>query len=753
MVTVRRENSPEQESAEDLHDWVVRVADLCHLDDSGPLQAACERALACQQAGDKTGRAWPYGIGCYRIGREMADILIELRADGDCLPAAVLYRSVREGHLSLQDVSKEFGEETASLIEGVLRMAAIGGVLNPTRKAVLGQQEGQLDNVRKMLVAMIDDVRVALVKLAERTVIIRALKDAEETRRQKVAREVFDIYAPLAHRLGIGQLKWELEDLSFRYLQPGAYKKIAKLLDEKRLDREEYIDNVIDEVKSQLEKFSIRNAEVTGRAKHIYSIWRKMQKKHLDFYEVYDVRAVRVLVEEVRDCYAALGVVHSLWQHVPKEFDDYIATPKENGYSSLHTAVVGPERKMLEVQIRTFEMHEDAELGVCAHWRYKEGSRRVRSRSEKSGADYETKIAWLRQVLEWHDELGDAGITNMVEDLQQDNRGERIYLFTPEGHIVELDTGSTPVDFAYQVHTEIGHRCRGAKVNGHIVPLHYQLKTGEQVEILTTKEGGPSRDWLTASLGYVKSSSARARIQQWFKRQDRGAHIAQGRQILEREMSRLALGKLDLDKLAPSLNLKTGEDILVALGAGDLRPAQVVNQAQDLLGIDQNQQQLDFVPRKPSEHKGEDVTIQGVGNLMTHIAACCQPIPGDSIMGYITQGRGVTVHRANCPNLLAMQSEDTERVIEVSWGQADRIFYPVDVFVRAWDRHGLLRDILSVLANERVNVTAAHTESFPDDNTATMLLTIEISTLGNLGKVLARIDQLPGVLEVRRYKK
>lgn len=749
MVTVRRQTAPEQESAEELREWVLGVAEQCALENSAPLQAACERALGCQQAADQAGSSWPYGIGCYRIGREMAEILIQLRADGDALPAAVLYRSVREGHLSLQAVEQEFGADSARLIEGVLRMAAIGGALNPTRKVVLGQQEGQLGNVRKMLVAMIDDVRVALVKLAERTVIIRALKDAEEERRQKVAREVFDIYAPLAHRLGVGQLKWELEDLSFRYLQPGAYKKVAKLLDEKRLDREAYIENVVDEVKTQLEKSGICGAEVSGRAKHIYSIWRKMQKKHLDFYEVYDVRAVRVLVTAVRDCYAALGVAHSLWQHVPKEFDDYIATPKENGYRSLHTAVVGPERKMLEIQIRTFDMHDEAELGVCAHWRYKEGAKKA----QKRGADYESKITWLRQVLEWHDELGDVGIANMVEGLQQENQGERIYLFTPEGHVVEMDAGTTAVDFAYQIHTEVGHRCRGAKVNGHIVPLHYQLRTGEQVEILTSKEGGPSRDWLTPSLGYVKSPSARARIQQWFKRQDRDQHITQGRQILEREMSRLALGKLNLDELAPGLNLKAGDDVLAALGAGDLRPGQVVNQAHDLFGEAEQQQQLAFVPRKPSKHDGDDITIEGVGNLMTHIAACCQPIPGDSIMGYITLGRGVTVHRASCPNLLSMQAEDPERVIEVSWGQADRIFYPVDIFVRAWDRHGLLRDLLSVLANERVNVTAAHTESFPDDNTATMLLTIEISTLGNLGKVLARMDQLPGVLEVRRYKK
>ena len=746
MVTVRRQQS-DSHNPQDLDAWIRHVAEACQLEDDALFRRASERARQCELQAERDGTRWRYGIGCFAIGRQMVDILAELRAEGEALPAAVLYRSVREGYLTLAQVEKEFGAEVAKLIEGVLRMAAIGTALNPTRKSVLGQQEGQLDNVRKMLVAMVDDVRVALLKLAERTVIIRAVKEGDEERRQKVAREVFDIYAPLAHRLGVGQLKWELEDLSFRYLQPGAYKKIAKLLDEKRLDREQYIDRVIEEVRGHLERYGIHGSDVFGRAKHIYSIWRKMQKKHLDFYEVYDVRAVRILVPEVRDCYAALGIVHSLWQHVPREFDDYIATPKENGYQSLHTAVVGPERKMLEVQIRTFEMHEDAELGVCAHWRYKEGGKRG-----KRGDHYENKIAWLRQVLEWHDELGDAGLDNLVDNFRNDNRGERIYVFTPEGHIVDLEEGATPVDFAYHIHTEVGHRCRGAKINGRIVPLNYQLKTGEQVEILTARDGGPSRDWLNPSLTYVRTASARARIQQWFKKQDRGSHISHGRQILDRELSRLAMERVDLDALAPRLNLKTAEDVLAALGAGDLRIGHVVNQAQELQPND-SQQELDFVPRKPQASESGDVTIEGVGNLLTHIAACCQPIPGDAIMGYITHGRGVTVHRANCPNLLGMQSEDPERVIEVAWGHRDRITYPVDIFVRAWDRQGLLRDVLSVLANEHVNVTAVHTESHPHDNTATMLLTAEISSLGNLGKVLAKIDQMPGVLEVRRYKK
>ncbi|WP_370211098.1 GTP diphosphokinase [Alloalcanivorax venustensis] len=745
MVTVRRQQ-PAEVDARDWNAWLEQLNARVPVRDPALLERACQVAERCERAGEAAGRLWPYGKGCLTIGLEMADVLADLGADAEALPAAVLYRAVREGQLTLADVNKDFGEPVARLIEGVLRMAAIGTSLNPTRKAVLGQQDGQLDNVRKMLLAMVDDVRVALVKLAERTVIIRAVKESDPERQQKVAREIFDIYAPLAHRLGVGQLKWELEDLSFRDLQPGAYKKIAKLLDEKRLDRESYIDEVIDSLRGHLDRNGIKGTQVYGRAKHIYSIWRKMQKKHLDFGEVYDVRAVRVLVREVRDCYAALGIVHSLWKHVPKEFDDYIASPKDNGYQSLHTAVVGPERKMLEVQIRTFDMHEEAELGVCAHWRYKEGSK-----AGRKSRSYEQRIAWLRQVLEWHDELGDNADT-MIDELKHGLVSDRVYVFTPDGHVVDLEAGATPVDFAYHIHTEVGHRCRGAKVNGHIVPLNYNLNTGEQVEILTAKEGGPSRDWMTPSLGYVATSSARARIQQWFKRQDRDVHIAQGRAILEREISRLARDRIDLDALAPQLNLKTGDDVLAALGAGDLRPGHVVNQAQSLLG-DDPQQELAFVPARSKASESGDVTIQGGGNQLTHMAACCRPVPGDQVMGFITQGRGVTVHRADCHNLLAMQGEEPNRVIEVSWGEADRIFYPVDIFLRAWDRQGLLRDVIAVLANEKVNVTAVHTESHTEDNTATMLLTLEIASLGGLGKVLAKMDQLKGVLEVRRYKK
>lgn len=743
MVTVRR-LQPLSGQYSDLQAWIASVAERCTNTDEDVLAKACDIAQQCELQGEEEGTSWPYGIGCFRIGLEMVDVLADLKADGEALPAALLYRSVREERLTLQRVEKEFGESTATLIDGVLRMAAIGSIINPSRKPVLGQQEGQISNVRRMLVGLIDDVRVALLKLAERTVILHALADMDAERQRKVALEIFDIYAPLAHRLGVGQLKWELEDLSFRYLQPGPYKKIAKLLDERRIDRENDIEQIIILLKEHLLESGITNVEVTGRVKHIYSIWRKMQSKQLDFYDVHDVRAVRVMVPEVRDCYAALGIVHSLWAHVPKEFDDYIASPKSNGYQSLHTAVVGPGRKMLEVQIRTHEMHEEAELGVSAHWHYKEGGKRG------SGSDYDKKIAWLREVLDWHDTLGEAGMDNVAEGFRYDG-GARVYVFTPKGHVVDLEAGATPVDLAYQIHTEVGHRCRGAKVNGHIVPLSYQLRTGEQVEILTTKEGGPSRDWLSSTLGYVKTSSARAKVQHWFKRQSRDTHITQGKAALDKELSRLALPWPALDKMAASLNLVSGDDVLAALGSGDIRMSQVLQQIQPE-EKEEAQQELELSLRKRKASNSDGVNISGLGNIQTQIAACCRPVPGDSIMGYITVGRGVSVHRSDCTNLLALQGEDPARTIEVNWSDGNAVTYPVDIFLRARQRSGLLKDVASVFANDNVPITAVHTEQHKTDHTKTMLMTVEVNSLDDLGRLLAKLDQVLGMLEVRRYK-
>lgn len=745
MVQVRAHQPVNDDGSINLVAWLDHVTRVDPALDRQALQEACEFARDAEQQANTTEHHWSEGASTFRAGLDIAEILADLKLDQDSLVAAVIYRGVREGKITLAAVQQRFGAVVAKLIEGVLRMAAISASINPRESVVVGSQT-QVENLRKMLVAMVDDVRVALIKLAERTCAIRAVKEADEDKRQRVAREVFDIYAPLAHRLGIGHIKWELEDLSFRYLEPDQYKQIAKLLHERRLDREQYINDAMANLRQELEATGIK-ADISGRAKHIYSIWRKMQRKGLQFSQIYDVRALRVLVPEVRDCYTTLGIVHTLWRHIPKEFDDYIANPKENGYRSLHTAVLGPEGKVLEVQIRTHAMHEEAELGVCAHWRYK-------GTDVKSGSNhYEEKISWLRQVIEWHEELGDIG--GLAEQLRVDIEPDRVYVFTPDGHAIDLPKGATPLDFAYRVHTEIGHNCRGAKINGRIVPLTYSLQTGEQVEIITSKQGTPSRDWLNPNLGYVTTSRARAKIVHWFKLQDRDQNVAAGKQLLERELARLALVGADFDKLAEKANLKTADDLFAALGAGDVRLAHAVNLAQQLLEPERGNEQLELIPRKAQGFKpGKrgDIQIQGVGNLLTQMAGCCQPLPGDPIVGYITLGRGVTIHRQDCPTALQQTAREPERMIQVSWGPVPVQTYPVEIVIKAYDRSGLLRDVTQVLLNEKLNVLAVNTRSNKEDNTASMSITVEIPGLDALGRLLARIGQLPNIIEARRHR-
>ncbi|ERH48787.1 MULTISPECIES: GTP diphosphokinase [Pseudomonadaceae] len=745
MVQVRAHQPVNDDGSINLEAWLEHVTRVDPALDRQALQEACEFARDLEQQANTTPHHWSEDASTFRAGLDIAEILADLKLDQDSLVAAIIYRGVREGKITLAAVHQRFGPVVAKLIEGVLRMAAISASINPRESVVVGSQT-QVENLRKMLVAMVDDVRVALIKLAERTCAIRAVKEADEEKRQRVAREVFDIYAPLAHRLGIGHIKWELEDLSFRYLEPEQYKQIAKLLHERRLDREQYINDAMAHLRQELEATGIK-ADISGRAKHIYSIWRKMQRKGLQFSQIYDVRAVRVLVPEVRDCYTTLGIVHTLWRHIPKEFDDYIANPKENGYRSLHTAVLGPEGKVLEVQIRTHAMHEEAELGVCAHWRYK-------GTDVKSGSNhYEEKISWLRQVIEWHEELGDIG--GLAEQLRVDIEPDRVYVFTPDGHAIDLPKGATPLDFAYRVHTEIGHNCRGAKINGRIVPLTYSLQTGEQVEIITSKQGTPSRDWLNPNLGYVTTSRARAKIVHWFKLQDRDQNVAAGKQLLERELARLALVGADFDKLAEKANLKTAEDLFAALGAGDVRLAHAVNLAQQLLEPERSNEQLELIPRKAQGFKpGKrgDIQIQGVGNLLTQMAGCCQPLPGDPIVGYITLGRGVTIHRQDCPTALQQTAREPERMIQVSWGPVPVQTYPVEIVIKAYDRSGLLRDVTQVLLNEKLNVLAVNTRSNKEDNTASMSITVEIPGLDALGRLLARIGQLPNIIEARRHR-
>lgn len=748
MVKVRDDHPLTTDGQVDLESWLQKRHSQLDELDVAVLRRACEVSQQAEARAIAAENIWSPYSSSFQTGLDMAVILADLKLDQDSLVAAVLYRAVREGKLALEAVQAQFGAAPAKLIDGVLKMAAIGAMLKPNPTAALGQQASeQLDSVRKMLMALVDDVRVALIKLAERTCAIRAVKNADEQKRYKVAREVFDIYAPLAHRLGIGHLKWELEDLSFRYIEPDTYKRVAKMLDEKRVDREQYMERAIAAIKGALHEQGI-DAKIDGRVKHIYSIWRKMQRKAIDFSQIYDIRAVRVMVAEVKDCYAALGVVHTLWKHIPKEFDDYIAMPKPNGYRSLHTAVVGPEGKVLEVQIRTQDMHEEAELGVCAHWHYKQGGKL----SQETG--YEQKIAWLRQVLDWHEELGD--LSALADQLNREIHQERIYVFTPEGHVVDLQSGATPLDFAYGVHTQIGHRCRGAKVNGRIVPLTYQLKTGEQVEVLTVSSGTPSRDWLVPSLGYLKTSKARAKVQHWFKQQAKEENISVGRTLFEKEFHRVAVKIDDLDKLAQQVNLKNEEDLYAAIGAGDVRIAHVLTAAQKMLGHpNEAQPQLNLaLNRHPHESAPlkSDVVIRGVGNLLTHMAGCCQPVPGDEIIGYITVGRGVTIHRRDCNNVAHMQETATQRLIEVSWGAVSDQHYPVDVILDAYDRPGLLKDITMIVANEKVEVTRVNMTSNKGEGTIQMHLTIEVNGLETLGRVLGKLNQLPNVIEVSRQQ-
>ena len=746
MVQVRRTYPKRENGTLDVDTWLASLPGFTTPDTTARMEVACQLSAAAQLSHIKPGQR-PHGlIGCFDAGLEMAGILSGLHMDEEVLIAAVIYRAVREERVTIQDVEKSLGAEVASLVEGVLRMAAISGLRTET-KPVLGQGNAQVENIRKMLVAMVDDVRVGLIKLAERTQAIRAVKNHPDPEKQKrVAREVFDVYAPLAHRLGIGQIKWELEDVSFRYIEPEDYSSIAKMLGGKRLDRESYIGEVIRVVESKLKAAGI-DAVVSGRAKHIYSIWRKMQRKNLAFDQVYDIRALRIMVPQLKDCYASLGIIHTLWRNIPREFDDYIANPKDNGYRSLHTAVIGPDAKVLEVQIRTNDMHQESELGVCAHWLYKGTD------ANGSSEGYEQKIEWLRQVLEWHEETGgEADISELAGELTHDFGTDRIYVFTPDGHVVDVPNGSTPVDFAYHIHTEVGHRCRGSKVDGRIVPLSTVLRNGQKVEIITGPESAPNRDWLRASLGYFNSSRARSKARAWFKKQAREQNVQAGRILLEREIKRLALTSVDYKVLTKKLQYLTVDDLYAALGAGDVSTSQIMRIAENLFG---QSVEPALVVTKPStsverRQSKSDITVLGVGNLLTQIAQCCKPVPGDDIAGYVTVSRGVTVHRKDCNHFLQVDSQQLERVIEVSWGAEKSGLYSVDIAIEAYDRTGLLSDISGLLASMRVNVMSVNTITNKDKHTADMRLTLEIHNIEELVRILARLNNMPNIINTER---
>ncbi|MFT6157031.1 MAG: GTP pyrophosphokinase [Neolewinella sp.] len=743
MVKVREDFPLLVNGNVDIAAWIARLPVDRQVIHTADLQRAFEVAENCAANSASLVQGKVDYFSSFYTALEMVEILADLHLDQDSLIAATLFRAVREDRLSIAELEQQFGRPVAKLVDGVLGMAAISRVNAQLDAPVLGQSEAQSETIRKMLVSLVDDVRVALIKLAERTSAIRSAKNKPE-KRYRVAREVADIYAPLAHRLGIGHIKWELEDLSFRYLQPLAYKKIAKLLAEKRLDRQHYIDDAIDVLEKALNADNIQS-DIAGRVKHIYSIWRKMQRKGIGFSQVYDIRALRVLVPDAKSCYAALGVVHGLWRNIPNEFDDYIATPKENGYRSLHTAVIGPDGKVLEIQIRTRSMHDEAEFGVCSHWMYK-GT----DRGAKTTNSYDEKIAWLRQVLDWHEESGSS--SDVAE--QFTSAQDRVYVFTPDGHVVNLQNGATPLDFAYHIHTEVGNRCRGAKVNGRIVPLTYTLKTGEQVEILTGKESKPRRDWLQSNLGYLKTSRARTKVQHWFRLQAKDDNIIAGRALLDKEFKRLALNSIDYKYLADQMHCPSVDDMYASVGAGEISMFQLIRAANSLAGRDDDnaQSMLRLRPASTKQNDGSQVRISGVGNLMTYFARCCKPLPGEGITGYITVGRGVSVHRQDCNKLLQLQSVEPQRIITVGWAETQIDTYPVDIELQAYDRQGLLRDITQQLATEKVNVVSLNTVTDTPNHIATMTIRLEIQDLATLSDVLNRLNGLPNVVGVKRIR-
>jgi GTP pyrophosphokinase len=662
----------------------------------------------------------------------VAQIMADLRLDSATIAAALLHDVAEDSIISVDDLRQDFGDEVANLVDGVTKLGQIGKLSQISGRDL---QDKEAESLRKMFLAMVDDVRVVLIKLADRLHNMRTLDALPEERQRRIAEETLEIFAPLANRLGIWQVKWELEDLGFRYLDPQKYQEITALLDERRADRERRISRIIGILEKELKQEDIE-AEIAGRPKHIYSIYEKMNRKGLPFEQIHDVRGVRIIVDTVRECYAVLGIVHSLWRPIPGEFDDFIATPKDNMYQSLHTSVVGPDGKPLEVQIRTYEMHRRAELGIAAHWRYKEHAKR--------DAAFEAKIAWLRSLMEWRQEVTDAW--EFIDSLKSDVfQYDRIYTFTPKGDITDLPAGSTPIDFAYQIHTEIGHRCRGAKVNGRLVSLDYQLKTGDQVEILTTKRGRPSRDWLNPHLGYIKTSRARQKIRQWFRRQDRAETVAQGREILERELKRLGLDQKRYEEIATLLKFDKVDELLAAIGYGDINAQQI---AARLIEVEREEEELELPEAAPTPALVPEITVRGVGDLLTRLAGCCHPLPGDPIVGYVTRGRGITIHRQDCRNILYL--EDQERLIEVDWGEDIEQAFPVMIQVLAYDRTGLMRDITEITAGERINISAANIATDPKDRTAVITATLEINSIVQLSRVLAKIERLPNVFEARR---
>lgn len=676
------------------------------------------------------------GVSCEQLGLSMAVLLADLEVDEETIIAAIIFEAVHLKLLSIEIVEQQLGPAVVKLVNGIEKMRAIANL------QVLKQypdNKQQLELIRKMLLAMVDDARVALIKLAERLCILRSCSKLPPSQCQLLATEAMEVYAPLANCLGIGAIKWEMEDLAFRYLQPDSYKSIAKSLKTKRLDRDKYVNFIIEELNAQIKITAAQRFAVYGRAKHIHSIYRKMKRKNVSLDEIYDAIAVRILVASKEQCYQVLSLVHALWQQIPSEFDDYIAHPKSNGYQSLHTAVQGPEGRVFEVQIRTFKMHDFAERGVAAHWKYKEGAMAKKQSQER-------KIAWLRDVLTWHHEM--AVSQGVVQAHNVEFLEDRVYIFTPDGDVLDLPREATPLDFAYHLHSNLGHRCRGAKVNGAIVPLTYTLTTGDRVEILTGKEIRPSRDWLNPHLHYLKTARAKAKVSHWFRMQDYDKNKAAGLVILAQELQTLGIKAEGLDKIVSLFNFKHQDDLLAALGRGDLKVSQIIAKLLPILPTKVAHKIIVKLPRKTITNVS-GLSIEGVSNILNHRARCCQPVLGDEIIGYITLNKGIAVHRKDCANITHADSKQQQRFVQVNWGGVNENFL-VDLIIKAYDRVNLVKDLTSLLALEKIKVYNLVSRPNRIDNIVYVNMQVEVHSLDKLSALLRKFELIPNVIEARR---
>ena len=716
--------------AEPGQELLAKVAEYLPAKGLSLVREALEFASECHQ-----GQLRKSGDPVITHPLHAAATIASLQLDAEAIAAALLHDVQEDCAVTNETIQKRFGPRVAMLVEGVTKLGQLGSQAAEVRQR---DDSIQAENLRKMFLAMAQDLRVVIIKLADRLHNMLTLWALKPEDQQRIARETMEIYAPLAARLGIWELKWQLEDLAFRHLQPEQYKFIADLLDAKREVRETYVSQVTEVLREELAKHDLK-ADVYGRAKHIYSIHQKMEKyagegKSVD--EIYDLLAVRILVDTVADCYNALGIVHGLWRPLPGAFDDYIANPKESMYQALHSTVMTPNAHPLEVQIRTYEMHRTAEYGIAAHWRYKEGSKR--------DLRYEERLAWLRQLLEWHREISQA--EELVEAVKTDIFQDQVFVFTPKGEIKDMPTGSTPLDFAYRVHTDLGHYCVGGKVNGRLVSLNYQLRNGDAVEILTSRKSkGPSRDWLNPNLGYIRTSHARSKVRQWFKRQEREENIARGKEMLEKELHRLGTTLPEVEDELPKLFRYDGiEDFFLKVGYGDISTQQIASKLASVLQEEEDVIQLAQAPARATYTT--TIRVLGTGDLLTRLARCCNPVPGEGIIGFVTRGEGVTIHRVDCPNIL--HEDEKERLVDVEWGRRGHL-YPVAAHIEAWDRVGLLRDVSTVVAEERVNMVGVHTQEH-DDGTITISVTLETTGIEQLTRLLSKLESVRGVLSVGR---